>query len=72
MVQLPTEGFVRLKDILGNPKANPPILGIIPISKTSWFEGVRAGKFPKPCKFGVKTSLYRVEDIRNLISEIAQ
>ena len=34
--------LLRLKQIIGDPKANPPIEAIIPISKSSWWEGVKA------------------------------
>jgi hypothetical protein len=44
---LPPEGFVRLKAIVGDRKANPPIPGILPIGQSTWLEGVAKGKFPK-------------------------
>jgi hypothetical protein len=65
--QLPEEGFVRLKQIIGNPdKDIPPI---IPVCRTAWYNGVESGKFPKPIKMGT-ASLYRVEDIRALLVKI--
>lgn len=66
---LPAEGFMRLAQIVGNPKANPPVAGIIPISKSSWWEGCRTGKYPRPVKLGPKTTVWRIEDIRALIQE---
>lgn len=66
---LPAEGFMRLVQIVGNPKANPPVTGVIPISKSSWWEGCRTGKYPRPVKLGPKTTVWRVEDIRALIQE---
>ncbi|QVW35338.1 AlpA family phage regulatory protein [Geobacter sulfurreducens] len=66
---LPETGYLRLAQIIGNPKANPPILPIIPISKSTWWDGVKKGRFPKPVKpFGDRITLWRVEDIRALIS----
>lgn len=64
---LPAEGFMRLAQIVGDPKANPPVIGVIPISKSSWWEGCRTGKYPQPIKLGPKTTVWRVEDIRTLI-----
>lgn len=65
---LPEIGFLRLSQILGSPKADPPIYGLLPISRSSWFEGQRIGRFPKPVRiFGPRIALYRVEDIRKLI-----
>ena len=37
---LPDEGFVRL----------PQILQVLPIGKTSWWEGVKKGRYPTPVK----------------------
>ena len=64
---LPETGFLRLTQIVGNPKADPPIPAIIPISKSSWWSGVRSGKYPKSIKLGPKTTVWHVDDIRDLI-----
>lgn len=56
--QLPETGFVRL----------PTILAVFPISKTSWWDGVKNGRYPKSIKLGPKTTVWRVEDIRALIA----
>lgn len=55
---LPETGFVRL----------PTVLKIIPISKSTWWAGVKAGRFPKSVKLSTRITAWRVEDIRNLIS----
>ena len=60
-------GLLRLKQIIGDPKADPPEPPIIPISRSAWFEGVRAGRFPKPIKLGPRTTAWRVEDILAII-----
>lgn len=65
---LPETGFMRLAHIIGDPKSNPPIPAIIPVSKSTWWAGVKSGRFPKPIKLGPRTTAWRVEDIRNLIS----
>ena len=64
---LPETGFVRLKQILGDPKADPPVPPIIPVSKSTWWAWVKAGRFPKPVKLGPRTTAWRVSDIRKLI-----
>lgn len=53
----PTVGYVRL----------PQILALIPISKSSWWAGIKSGKYPKQIKLGEKTSVWRAEDIWSLI-----
>lgn len=68
MNQLPETGFLRLPQIVGNPKATPPIPPIIPISKSSWWAGVKSGKFPKPIKLGARTTVWSVDSIRALIA----
>lgn len=42
--------------------------GLLPISRSTWLNGVRSGKFPKPVKLGPRTTVWRVEDIRTLIA----
>ncbi|MBK8752815.1 MAG: AlpA family phage regulatory protein [Candidatus Competibacteraceae bacterium] len=64
---LPKSGLVRVNQICGNPKADPPIPPILPISKTSWWNGVRSGKYPAPIKLGPRTTCWKAEDIRRLI-----
>jgi hypothetical protein len=68
MNQLPETGFLRLRQIIGDPRANPPIPAIIPVKKSCWWDGVRTGRFPKPVKLGPRVTAWRVEDIRALIA----
>ncbi len=68
MYKLPETGFLRLNQIIGNPKAEPPIPAVIPVSKSTWWEGVKSGRYPKPVKsLGLRITAWRVEDIRALI-----
>lgn len=64
---LPAEGFVDEKEILGDRKQGRP--GVLPISRSQWVKGVKAGKYPTGVKHGRRV-LYPVEAIRNLLSEI--
>jgi len=64
---LPETGFVRLPNIIGDSTSNSPIPAIIPISKSTWWAGVKSGRFPKPVKLGPRITVWRVEDIRALI-----
>jgi prophage regulatory protein len=57
---LPATGFVRLAAILG-PR------GPIPVAKSTWYAGVKSGRFPRPLKLGPRIAVWRVEDIRALI-----
>lgn len=64
---LPDTGFVRLPQIIGDAKSQPPIPAIIPVSKSTWWFGIKTGRFPRPVKLGPRTTAWRVEDIRQLI-----
>ena len=70
MIHSPTPRLLRLKQIIGDPRANPPIEPIIPISKSSWWNGVRKGKYPKPVKLGENTTVWHEDDIRELIKSL--
>ncbi|NVN91204.1 MAG: AlpA family phage regulatory protein [Desulfuromonadales bacterium] len=65
---LPETGYVRLSQIVGNPKADPPVPPIIPVSKSTWWAGVKSGLYPRPVKLGPKITAWRIEEIRELIS----
>ena len=58
--ELSVIGFLRL----------PQILEIIPVSKSTWWQGCKDGRFPKPVKLGPKTTAWRAEDIAALIERI--
>lgn len=65
---LPETGFLRLSQIVGNPNSNPPISPIIPVGKSTWWAGVKSGRFPRPTKcLGPGVTVWRAEDIRALI-----
>jgi predicted DNA-binding transcriptional regulator AlpA len=57
---LPETGFVRLSSILAPT-------GPIPVGKSTWWAGVKSGRFPKPIKLAPRITVWRVEDIRSLI-----
>jgi prophage regulatory protein len=48
------------------------ILKIIPVGKTTWWNGVKSGRFPKPVKLGGRITAWRVEDIKACIERYAQ
>lgn len=61
---LPQSGFIRLTGILA---PNGPI----PVSKSTWWAGIKDGRYPKPVKLGPRITAWRVEDIRALIAGAA-
>lgn len=66
--QLPSTGFLRLPQIIGNPKANPPQPPIIPVCRSAWWAGVKIGRYPKPVKLSPRVTAWRAEDIVALIA----
>jgi predicted DNA-binding transcriptional regulator AlpA len=57
---IPETGFVRLASILAPA-------GPIPVSKSTWWLGVKQGRFPKPVKLGPRITAWRAEDIQSLL-----
>lgn len=59
ITSLPETGFVRLATILS----------VYPIGKSTWWEGVKSGRFPPAIKLGPRTTAWRAEDIRRLLEQ---
>ncbi|MFC5741193.1 helix-turn-helix transcriptional regulator [Dyella tabacisoli] len=70
---LPETGYLRLPQIVGKPATETAqaIPALIPVSKSTWWAGVRSGRYPKPTKLGERITAWRVEDIRALIEKMA-
>ncbi len=59
---LPEAGLVRLKHTV-RPR------GPLPIGRSTWWAGVKDGRYPKPVKPGSRLTAWRVDDIRLLLNE---
>jgi predicted DNA-binding transcriptional regulator AlpA len=59
---IPETGFLRL----------PQVLGVIPICKSSWWAGVKSGRYPKPVKLSERCTAWRAEDIQGLIKQLSE
>lgn len=57
--ELPETGFIRLNKILL----------IFPVSRASWWAGIRAGIYPAGIKIGLRTTAWRIEEIHKLIKD---
>jgi len=55
--ELPEIGFVRERQILR----------VFPVGRSTWWNGVRDGKYPQPVKLSDRITAWRVSDIRALI-----
>lgn len=65
---LPPTGFLRLHQIVGDNTIYPPQPGLIPVCKSTWWSGVKTGRYPRPVKLSPRVTVWRVEDIRELIA----
>jgi len=61
---LPSEGYVRIGKIVAPD-------GVIPVSRATWWAGIKSGRFPQSVKLGPNTTAWRVQDIRALIAKFA-
>lgn len=62
LTNIPTSGFLRL----------PQVLAIVPVSKSTWWEGCKSGRFPKPVKLTPRTTAWRAEDIAELVEQLGK
>jgi prophage regulatory protein len=56
----PIDGLLRL----------PQVLALIPISKSSWWQGVKNGRYPKPIKLNSRTTVWRASNIAAFIASV--
>lgn len=56
---IPETGFLRL----------PDVLKVFPVSRSTWWQGVKDKRFPQPVKLSPRTTAWRAEDIRELIDQ---
>ena len=60
-ITIPKTGFLRLRQILL----------IIPVGKSTWWAGVKSGRFPKPVKLGPRTTAWKAEVIADLVKSFS-
>jgi len=73
MHTLPETGYLRLSQIVGKPAKGdePAIPAIFPVCRSTWWAGVKTGRYPQPVNLGDRITAWRVEDIRALIERVA-
>ncbi len=62
MNHISNEGYLRL----------PQVLELLPVAKSKFYSGVKAGIYPKPVKIGKRISAWRVSEIRELLAKISE
>ena len=53
-------GFSRLRHILE----------LLPMGRSTWWKGVKSGRFPKPIKLSPNITAWRNEDIEELLTKL--
>lgn len=59
---LPETGFLRLRQVLA----------LIPVSRSTWWQGVAAGRYPAGVKLSPRCIAWRAEDIRRLVKDLGR
>jgi prophage regulatory protein len=54
---IPADGFLRL----------PEVLRFIPVSRSTWWAGVKSGRYPGAVKLGPRITAWKAADIRALV-----
>jgi prophage regulatory protein len=58
--QKPSAGYLRL----------PEVLSIFPVSKSTWWAGIKSGKYPPGVKLSQRITAWKIEDIRTLLEQV--
>jgi predicted DNA-binding transcriptional regulator AlpA len=45
----------------------PQVLALIPMGRSPWWAGVKAGRFPAPVRLGLRTVAWHASEIRALV-----
>lgn len=69
-MSLPEIGYIRLPQIIGNPKKGIP--AVIPVSPATWWRGVASGKYPAGVLLGPRTRAWEVGEIRALVAQMGR
>ena len=48
----------------------PDVLQLYPVSRSTWYQGIKLGKYPPPIKIGPRSSAWRLSDIYKLIEDV--
>jgi prophage regulatory protein len=66
-----SENRKRTDDIADNKRLLrlPEVLRRVPVSRSSWYSGIRAGRYPRPVKLAPRTVAWRETDIDRLCNE---
>lgn len=58
---VPNDRYVRLNSIVGDRKTGTP--GMLPIGASTWWAGVKDGRYPAAVKLGPGITAWRLQDV---------
>ena len=67
-----SNSWLRLTDIIGDSSTNPPTKALIPVSKSTIYRLVAAGRFPAPIKPSQSISLWSNDTVKTAIESWGQ
>lgn len=60
--------FIEITDIIGSKKKG--IKPLIPVSRSTWFAGVKDGVFPKPIRLGERRTVWLKSELLAFIEKL--
>lgn len=63
-MQLRDDCYYRLNDLIPRDPGSPRI---IPMARSTWWEGVKQGKFPQPIKLSTRVTVWKGRDLRKFL-----
>lgn len=68
---LPDDALVRVRQIIGDAKSDPPLPAFLPVSRSKFYAMVRGGHLPPPVRLpGSSSSLWRLGEIRAAVAKL--
>lgn len=58
--ELPDDALLRL----------PDVLSVVGVGRSTWFAGVKEGRYPQPVQLSARLRAWRVRDIRKLLASL--
>ena len=55
--------LVRMAQLTGMPRAVPPVLGIVPLDKSTIWRKIKEGDFPKPIRLGANSVAWDLAEV---------
>jgi predicted DNA-binding transcriptional regulator AlpA len=55
-------------ELLGDKNAIPPVPALVPVSKSTWLNGIAEGRYPAPVRLSQRKVAWRRSDINALLA----